>query len=1214
MTMITLPERKEYRAALKQLSDLREMVDKAISQGTTLPSNVALAMEKMTGTAEIHGQFRAIDDFYSRLDKQYDEALRTAAQFKLSPFCEYMFRNEPPAMHHEFLIDHMEAVHNKEIMRLAVSMPPGSAKALTLDTPIPTPDGWTTMGELSVGDSVFDESGQPCQVTWVSPIWKNRPIYDVVTDCGDVIQADHDHEWRVRMCGKRDVFKIKETHEIAAPRSKRVMIERAKALELPEADLPIDPYLLGFWLGDGHSSGVRITCSEEDQGFVRAEFESVGYTTTDHSVPTNFGVLGIRHLFVEMGLINDPAHNIYGHKHIPSRYMRASVEQRLRLLQGLIDSDGTVCKQRGCSTFTNTDKDLAFQVQELVRSLGVKAGWSESPAVFNGKACGTCYRVSFYLKDSALLPRKARHTRNQDRTPNTYVSATRAGVADTVCIEVNSPSHLFLAGKSMTPTHNSTYSSIRFAAWHLGRRVNDRWLQGAHTQTFAKDRLGKPVRNLIASARYRDVFPERVLSASSSAADYFEFANSPVAYYKAIGVGQGISGFRADIGAIDDPIASREDAESPTIRRKLHEWFEDDFGTRPMPGSPIFVVACVAGDAPVSMADGSWKRMDEVEVGDQVLSWGDSGVTSETVTRTIPQGTDRIFEIKAGTHTVRANARHPILVCTPAGNVWKRVEELSPNDLLVAGASTTEPSFDMDPDEAWVLGFMKGDGWVTVNKKKNYDKFRNKYYATQSYVTCIADCPKYPERVSRVLKFFEDKYGAKFKLTEFGYYRSEKATLGRDMLRWGMDKKASGKRVEPEFFQMPQSSRMAFLDGYAAADGYYMEVGNYRVQSVTTCNYQLAQDMRHLARMSGRRVTSIYSRNGVNQPPNSPTPVNWERHDFRFHEDPTLEPVWTVPVKDIIDTGEYEEVYDLTVTGAETFFVDGIVTHNTRWHEDDLIGHELEKMKAGNAAYDWEVINIPALAEDDDPLGRAPGEGLWPEVFGTEWYTLKKIDSTARSWNSLYQGKPSDEEGGVLKRSEISRWKAPPRDLKRKDGSLYKKIIKRKTLSVDCAEKATQRSDWTAATVWYETFDGKHYLVHAARCRKEFTDMSKWIDELARGFNVDQILVEDKGAGTQYIQVDKERSNGPAPVIAISTNNNSKQFRFDGVTPMFTSGRALFPEKGTDWIADLEDELLKFPNAKNDDYVDSVSQYLSYSRKSGVKRGTRKAKSGMHGV
>lgn len=548
MTLITLDERKEYRAALKQFSDLRTHLDNAISRQVALPDGVRLAMEKMTGTSDTFNQYKAIDQLYNQLDAQYDERLRYAAQFRYSPFCEYMFRNEPPALHHEYLIDYMERVHNKEIMRLAVSMPPGSAK--------------------------------------------------------------------------------------------------------------------------------------------------------------------------------------------------------------------------------------------------------------------------------------------------------------------------------------TTFASIRFAAWHLGRRIDDRWLQGGHTQTFAKDRLGKPVRNLIASVRYRDVFPDRVLSASSSAADYFEFANSSQSYYKAIGVGQGISGFRADIGAIDDPIASREDAESPTIRRKLHDWFEDDFGTRPMPGSPIFAVL-------------------------------------------------------------------------------------------------------------------------------------------------------------------------------------------------------------------------------------------------------------------------------------------------------------------------------------------------TRWHEDDLIGHEIAKMKSGSSAYPWEIINIPALAEEDDPLGREPGEGLWPEVFGTEWYLAKKLDSTPRSWNSLYQGKPADEEGGVLKRDDISRWKTPPRDLRRNDGSLFKKIIKRRTLSVDCAEKATERSDWTAASVWYETYDNKFYLVHAARCRKEFTPMADWIDELARGFHVDQILVEDKGAGTQYIQVQNER-RAPAPVIAISTNNNSKQFRFDGVTPLFAAGRVLFPEKGTDWIADLEDELLKFPNAKNDDYVDSVSQYLNYARNTNIKRGTAKVDSTMN--
>lgn len=544
--LITLNDRSSYRATLAHLDYLIELVEGCLTNGTQLDSTLGHALATMTESSELPTQLRALKAQRAQIDKDYDEALRYAAQFRFSPFCEYMFRNEPPAMHHEFLIDYMEAIHNGDIMRLAISMPPGSAK--------------------------------------------------------------------------------------------------------------------------------------------------------------------------------------------------------------------------------------------------------------------------------------------------------------------------------------SSYASIRFAAWHLGRRPDDKWLQGAHTQTFAKDRLGKPVRNLINETRYREVFPEMGLSTSSSAADYFEFTNG-AGYYKAVGVGVGISGFRANIAAIDDPVASREDAESPTSRRKLHAWFEDDFGTRPMPGSPIYIVA-------------------------------------------------------------------------------------------------------------------------------------------------------------------------------------------------------------------------------------------------------------------------------------------------------------------------------------------------TRWHEDDLIGHELQKQAEGTSEYQWEVINIPALAGQDDPLGRDEGAGLWPEVFGTAWYEAKRRGITGRSWNSLYQGVPTDEEGGILKRSDVSRYTKVPADKVRTDGTIVQKVVKRITLSVDAAEKDTERSDYTAATIWIETVDKKHYLVHAARTRKEFNDIVKWIEHLAKTWNVDQILVEDRGAGTQYIQVRKEKK-GFAPVIAISTQQKSKQFRFDGVTPMFAAGEVFLPEGGVDWIADLEHELFVFPNGKNDDYVDSVSQYLSYARKKGnVRRGMAQVNTG----
>jgi hypothetical protein len=73
------------------------------------------------------------------------------------------------------------------------------------------------------------------------------------------------------------------------------------------------------------------------------------------------------------------------------------------------------------------------------------------------------------MKDAARMPRKARLCRDQIRTPNTYIDVDYAGIADTVCIEVDSPSHLFLCGRSMTPTHNSTYTSVVAPTWYMGR-------------------------------------------------------------------------------------------------------------------------------------------------------------------------------------------------------------------------------------------------------------------------------------------------------------------------------------------------------------------------------------------------------------------------------------------------------------------------------------------------------------------------------------------------------------------------------------------------------------------------------------------------------------------------------------------------------------------------------------------------------------------------
>ncbi len=492
----------------------------------------------------------------------------------------------PQAAHHTLLLDKLEAVERGEISRLMIFMPPGSAKALDLDTPIPTPSGWKRMGDLRVGDQVFDENGKTCNVTWVSPIWRDRPVYKVTTDCGDEIIADRDHEWLVRLCGKRQVFKIKETHELCRRRSKRPLIQRAGALELPGADLPIDPYLLGVWLGDGTSATMAVTSSLEDQPWMRAELERLGYVTSGTSVPTLFRVRGVRGEFVKLGLVNDPLHNTHGRKHIPAAYMRASYEQRLSLLQGLIDTDGTVCRARGCSTFCNTNRELAEAVRELVRSLGVKAGWSESRAMLNGVDCGSVYRVSFYLAGSARLPRKAMLTRNQHRTPNTYIEVVPHGRADTVCIEVDSPSHLFLCGRSMTPTHNSTYASVVFPAWYMGRKKR----RNVGVATYATDlakKVGRRIRSIVKQPVYQRVFDTELKPDQASAN---EWALTNDNEFMGQGILAGWTGNRLDGLVVDDPVKNREEADSEAIQKKTYDEFTDSLRSRIKPGGFIVLI------------------------------------------------------------------------------------------------------------------------------------------------------------------------------------------------------------------------------------------------------------------------------------------------------------------------------------------------------------------------------------------------------------------------------------------------------------------------------------------------------------------------------------------------------------------------------------------------------------------------------------------------
>ena len=291
----------------------------------------------------------------------------------------------------------------------------------------------------------------------------NRPVYKVVFSDGSEILADEQHEWYTLTAKanetreydylepmKGQIRTTLELYETLYHRGRaNHMIPVTKPLELPEKELPIDPYVLGVWLGDGYSSSGTITTADLE---ILEEIRQAGYTIRPRKAPYAYGIEGLTTQLRALGVLHD--------KHIPTSYLRASKEQRLALLQGIMDTDGTVTKN-GWVEIQLTSKVLAEGVHELILSLGIKVTIREGRAKLNGKDCGAKYRMKF----ASCLPlfRLERKRSKQKQTgfkgmhEVRYITDIQPVESVPVkCIEVDSPSHLYLAGKTMIPTHNSS--------------------------------------------------------------------------------------------------------------------------------------------------------------------------------------------------------------------------------------------------------------------------------------------------------------------------------------------------------------------------------------------------------------------------------------------------------------------------------------------------------------------------------------------------------------------------------------------------------------------------------------------------------------------------------------------------------------------------------------------------------------------------------------
>lgn len=353
--------------------------------------------------------------------------------------------------------------------------------ALAYNSEVQTPDGPVRIEDIEVGDYVFGVNGTPTQVLDVIPRGK-RLMYRVTFKDGASVECDEEHLWGVYDAQREKKYRIMSARQImdaglrrsTAHPLWRFSVPRCAPVEYPERDLPIDPYILGAWLGDGsirkNTRGERVgtptlACFEAD-GWIAEEvrrrlppdtklvLSSVGHAGDYTFRPVvSYVTSAFRDALVGLGVNRKSPERF-----IPELYLQASVKQRIDLLRGLMDTDGSPEKgpngpANHCRYYTKSPQ-LARDVRQLVRSLGGTAILRTIP--------GSTPRVEIFAEDCPfLLPRKAEAwRRGPRRSVSQIVSIEPTEEKDCRCITVAAEDGLFLTNDYIV-THNCHETKLK---------------------------------------------------------------------------------------------------------------------------------------------------------------------------------------------------------------------------------------------------------------------------------------------------------------------------------------------------------------------------------------------------------------------------------------------------------------------------------------------------------------------------------------------------------------------------------------------------------------------------------------------------------------------------------------------------------------------------------------------------------------------------------
>lgn len=387
-------------------------------------------------------------------------------------------------------------------------IPRDHQKALALYSRIATPQGWVKMGDIREGDLVFGKDGLPKVVQKLHPIVE-QAMFEVELDDGRTVHCNEEHLWEVTCpsnTGQKEVVKpLKDIRKnyISNRFDKRngksyneyrYFITAPDPVRYPKRDLPIDPYTLGMWLGDGHSSAGYITTADPEI------LDYIPYKNKKLKAKYVYKIEGLKEKLIDSDLLYN--------KHIPDLYLTASYEQRVELLQGLIDSDGHVHKTNKNLSYTTISLTLAKGVCELVRSLGGKAKLSNQFTKTHKESDVKhhSYAINIWLPDEVQpckLKRKLERVQKGQRTKSAIVKIEYIGEKPARCMTVEDG--IFLADDYMK-THNSFCIAVALS-WVITKHP---WITCVYVSSNPNltEKQLQVIKNVFTSQIHRDLWPK----------------------------------------------------------------------------------------------------------------------------------------------------------------------------------------------------------------------------------------------------------------------------------------------------------------------------------------------------------------------------------------------------------------------------------------------------------------------------------------------------------------------------------------------------------------------------------------------------------------------------------------------------------------------------------------------------------------------------------